>query len=234
MQNRGIEFLKQALDSLQTQTCRDFEVVISDDSEDNLIEEFIKDAAYVMDVRYVKNLSGKKGSSDNLNNAVRQARYEIIKPIFQDDWIVNNCMIENIIDSGSAWGALGYKNSNNETTYVPKWNNRMLLGINTIGAPTGIWFKKTDDLFFDENLSWLMDCEFYYRLYTVYGKPFILNGLYYVSRIWDGAVSYTINRKVVHKKELSYLRQKYKQPLTLFLWRFYSLTSKYKRKLSFS
>lgn len=217
MKNKGVEFLKQALESLQTQTNKDFEVVVSDDSEDNYIEDFIENYSCELDINYFKNTSGKKGNSGNMNNAIRKARYEIIKPLFQDDWVVNDRMIEDIIDSKSKWGALGYKRSTG-VICIPIWSNRILFAGNTIGMPSGIWFKKTEDTFFDENLNWYMDTEFYYKLYKLFGNPTILSNIYYIVRVWEGQISSIIDKKEISKKEILYIKDKYKKPLIIPLW----------------
>jgi glycosyltransferase involved in cell wall biosynthesis len=215
MHNRGVEFLQHLLHTLKCQTNKNFEIVISDDSTDNLIEESLRNISLDVDVKYIKNLSGRKGNSANLNNAIKHARYEIIKPAFQDDWIVNDSMVDDIIKSQSLWGAMGWRCSNSSAEFTPRWSNKILLGYNTIGMPTGIYFKRNEALFFDENLSLLMDCEFYYRLYKLYGAPFILPSLYYIGRIWDGAISSTIKGKRIHRKELLYIGRKYRKELVL-------------------
>ena len=216
MHGRGVEFLKQALDSLQNQINKNFEIVVSDDSEDNLIEDFIRNSSY-NNLKYLKNISGKKGNSGNLNNAIREARYEIIKPLFQDDWIVNDKMTDDIINSKGDWGVLGYKNSVGRI-YNPRWNKRILFAGNTLGAPSGIWFKKTAETLFDNNLTWTMDIEFYYKLYTIYGKPKILTNIYYIVRVWEGQISSIIDKKATNKKELLYIKNKYKIPFLLYQW----------------
>ena len=93
MKGKGVEHLKQLLDSLCNQTYRRFEVVISDDSKDDVIRDFLAGADYKLDIHYLKHDSDKKSASANINHAIRHAKYPIIKPIFQDDWIINDKMV---------------------------------------------------------------------------------------------------------------------------------------------
>ncbi|MDP4269565.1 MAG: glycosyltransferase family 2 protein [Bacteroidota bacterium] len=204
-----IEHLKQLLDSLCNQTYRRFEVVISDDSKSNEIKNFLDAADYKFDIHYLKNASDQKSASANINNAIRHAKYPIIKPIFQDDWIINDRMLAKIMGAKGKWGALGWKQSDKPKEHLPKWTNNILIGVNKIGCPTGIFFEKRDDMLFDENLVNLMDVDLYYRLYQAYGVPYYINEACFVSRVWDGSVSKTQVNAELHYNELHYLEEKY-------------------------
>jgi len=221
MHGNGVDFLKQALTSLQNQTNKNFEVVVSDDSTDDQIKDFLDNFDSNFEIRYCKNTSANKGASANLNNAIKNARYEIIKPLFQDDWIVNDAMIDDILMSKNKWGMLGWKTTLDNTLCRPKWSKKISIGVNTMGMPTGLFFQKNDALFFDEKLINLMDCDFYYRLYQLYGNPQILPETYYVARIWEGSISNTQVSARLNIKELRYIQQKRNRHFLVFWWLLY-------------
>jgi Glycosyltransferases involved in cell wall biogenesis len=207
--NLEIEYLKQLLDSLSNQTYRRFEIVISDHRKDDTISRFLAEANYKLDINYLKHDSDKKSASDNINHAIRHAKYPIIKPIFQDDWIINDKMLAKIMGARGKWGAMGWKQSDKPKGCLPKWTNNILIGVNKIGCPTGIFFEKRDDLLFDETLVNLMDVDLYYRLYQVYGVPYYINEPCFVSRGWDGSGSKTQVNADLHYNELRYLEEKF-------------------------
>jgi glycosyltransferase involved in cell wall biosynthesis len=219
--------------SLESQTNRNFEIVISDDSEDDLIKNFLATYKCEINIRYVKNLAEKKCASTNLNNAIKQAKYDIIKPIFQDDYIINENMINDIILSEKNWGVLGWKNSTSmKFSIVPRWNKRILCGKNTVGCPTGIFFKKNDALYFDENLINMMDCEFYYKLHELYGDPFIMPTAYYVMRVWEGSITSTLVTEQLQMEELHYLQSKHHKKHLVVQYLFYVKGKDFLRKIT--
>ena len=88
--------LKRAVDDVLAQTFRDWELVISDDEEGEgdtwkwLQELAAKDAR----VRILKNTRGKHGQIYNVNSACLATRGEWIKPFFDDDRMLPNCLEE--------------------------------------------------------------------------------------------------------------------------------------------
>jgi hypothetical protein len=54
----------------------------------------------------------------------------------------------------------------------PRWTDDIHLGNNKLGGLSVIAFKEY--VLFDESLKWLLDCDFYKRMYELYGKPYIL------------------------------------------------------------
>jgi hypothetical protein len=89
MKGSGVKYLKRLLQTIQKQKHQDFEVIISDHSDNNdlknLVDEF-KDSRFL----HFFNSKNKGSSSSNLNNAIDLSNYEKIKPMFQDDFFVND------------------------------------------------------------------------------------------------------------------------------------------------
>lgn len=206
---RGVDQLRQLLDSLCNQTYRRFEVVISDDSKGDAVRDFLASTGYKLDINYLRLGSERKSASANINNAIRHAKYPIIKPIFQDDRIINDKMIAKVMGAKGKWGAMGWKQSDKPKEYIPRWTNNILTGANKIGCPTGVFFEKRDDLLFDENLVNLMDVDLYYRLFQAYGIPYYVSESCFVSSGFDGVGFNTQVDLDNHYKELRYLEEKF-------------------------
>jgi len=219
MNGEGVNHLKKLLDSLNYQSNKEFEVIISDDSLDNEIEIFISKSNFKYSIKYFRNISLKKNASNNLNSAIINSSYSIIKPMFQDDWVINNDLIKEIINSNYSWGVFktqDIKNGVIANTITPKYNKYLIWGINTIGSPSVIYFKKDDNLLFDEKLINLMDVDFYYRLYKKHKDPMLHKEISINTRIWNGSVSNTMVNKKLLLKEENYIRLKYNLKYNLY------------------
>lgn len=119
--------------------------------------------------------------AENTNAAIRKAKGDIIKILFMDDFLWSRDALKNIADAfkngTGGWYASGCVHTTDgvsfERPHKPSYNDQIRLGANTIGSPSVISFLNDEPLLFDENLSWLLDCELYARLYERYGEPMI-------------------------------------------------------------
>ena len=205
MHGKGNEYLTLLLDTLYQQTFKEFEIVISDQSKDDKIFEIYKNNKEKFDISYSKcDRLGK--SSYNLNNAIKKAKYDIIKPIFQDDFLIDKRCLEFIanIPKDVKWGGIGFthyneKNEHIGNTMIPRYNPEIKTGINTFGSPSVSFFCKESNYFHDE-LVWLMDCEFYEKLKRKYGNPYIINMLGVGIRVWNDSYSNHISDEIKLKE----------------------------------
>src|SRR5882762_218068 len=85
---KRVSFLRRLLDSIQVQTYRHFEVVVTDDSPDNEVFELCRAHFLTGSIRYFKN-EKKLGTPENWNESIRRARGEWIKLMHDDDWFAN-------------------------------------------------------------------------------------------------------------------------------------------------
>jgi glycosyltransferase involved in cell wall biosynthesis len=113
MHGRGNEFLNTLIDSVCSQTHTDWEIIVSDDSKCSTLSTLcvMRDTYEPKKIKYIRNDSVKKCSSINVNNAICHATGDIIKPIFQDDFInLPTCFeeINNAVAAGALWGATGF------------------------------------------------------------------------------------------------------------------------------
>jgi hypothetical protein len=58
---------------------------------------------------------------------------------------------------------------------LPYYNDKMYMGENTIGAPSVLTIRNKNPLLFNENLRWLLDCDYYTRLFEKFGEPKVIN-----------------------------------------------------------
>ncbi len=217
MNNNGLRFLKRLLYSISTQKINfnDIEVIISDHSIDNKLRDIIDD--FKFPIIYIKNEKNRGSSSANINNCIKHSNAEYIKPIFQDDFLIDNDALQIIIDNLDVpWLAHTYNHYDDKTDKyynerIPYYNFKMIEGINTIGPPTCIAFKN-DNNYFDEKLIWFMDTEFYHRLNIKYGEPRIIKSKPLISNTtWFGQITNTKINDDIISREKEYLESKRSQ-----------------------
>lgn len=226
MHGKGIPFLKVLLTSIVKQTYKNIEIVISDHSITDEIEKFIgliksDIIERNIEIIYLKFTEMRGNSSANLNNAIKHANGNIIKPIFQDDFFCNDECIAQIVEYSITypkylWGMTGFIHTDEDITnyygdQTPVYNTEILIGKNTMGCPSGLFFRNSQEpILFDEKLVWLMDCEFYYKLFKLYGKPIVISKTCVAIRIWNQSFTKEVDDYVKNYEEI-YVLEKYKE-----------------------
>lgn len=218
MKGYGHIFLEKSFKILINQTFKDFDVIISDHSRDNLIENLCIEYKDKLKIHYYKNNNNLGSSSANINNAIKNANGKLIKILFQDDFLFNEKSLENIVQNFNLekynWLVTACTRSKDGVTFLgsfyPKYNHLIHLGKNTISSPSVLTIKNESPLLFDENLLWLMDVDYYKRCYNKFGNPKILNEINVVNRTGAHQVSSSIINLPIKIKELTYMLIKYK------------------------
>lgn len=214
---KGIEFLKHNLDILVRQTFKNFEVVLSDHSIDDTIKNVYIEYIDNLNIKYHIHTEGRGYISPNLNNAMKHCSGKWIKVLFQDDFLFNEASLFNqhaILEANPdiKWLITTFCHSNDGFSfyrlYQPRYSENIWNGTNTLGNPSNLTIMNKDLIFFDEGLNWLVDCEYYYRLYLKYGKPTIINHTTVVNRTHGGGLNDTIPQEL-KDKELQILTKKY-------------------------
>jgi glycosyltransferase involved in cell wall biosynthesis len=219
MSGKGVEFLEKSLKIIESQNI-DFskiEIVISDHSINDDIKKCC-DKYKNINLKYYKNEECRGSMSGNINSCIRQSSGEYIKPLFQDDFLNSSNSLKAILDNlNSPWIAHEYTHLDLSTDSfynqrTPFYNDRILEGINTIGPPTVTAFLN-DNNYFDENLLWFMDIEFYHRMMIKYGHPTILkcNDPIATVTTWSGQTTETSINQALIDKETNYIKLKYNE-----------------------
>ena len=184
----GVQMLERCLESLEQQTFKDFEVVISDNSDGVSLWKVLK----LFDLRFLYLNNPIKGMAPNTNCALTHARGELVKILYQDDYLAHNNALQLIVDNfKTEW--LITACSNNPRPYYSSQN--------TLGSPSVLTMRKDTMLLFN-NLKWTLDLDLYKRLYKKYGKPTILNDINVIMGIgeWQQTSHLTDEEKL--KEEL--------------------------------
>lgn len=147
-------FLDRCIESIEKQTYRNFEIVITE--------------------------NGKM--AENTNSAIKKATGDVIKILYMDDYLADENVLQNLVNTFTGgWHVSGCAHDNGHVKYfnehVPHINKDICFGINTIGSPSVLAFENKDPLFFDESMTWLLDCDYYCRLMDRYGPPTINNNI---------------------------------------------------------
>lgn len=223
-----LESFKRTLDSVLHQTFQDFEIIITDDSENNDIKihtELLKDNR----IKYFKN-AHNLGAPKNWNEGIKQAQGEYIKILHHDDWLADEKSLQKLVElmDKNPQCDFGYAKSvdfNLETKkikvrkaekYVSKIekNPFELYLCNRIGSPSVVIFKNVNNLLFDENLKWLVDVDFYINALMKNNKIAFLNEILVNIGISQKQLTKSCqNNKNIEIYELFYLFNKYKENL---------------------
>ncbi|MBI3572803.1 MAG: glycosyltransferase [Candidatus Kerfeldbacteria bacterium] len=217
MNGRGRDFLQHSFDILIGQTCKDFEVVISDHSRNDEIRKLCTEYSDRLDIRYFHNSQNIGSSSANLNHAIRHACGELIKVLFQDDFLYSQQSLQIISDSFDLqkdnWLVTASQHTKDGVTferpYFPKVTKNPHLGNNLIGSPSVLTIKNDFPLLFDERLIWFMDGEYYKRCLIRFGQPKIVRSITVVNRQGAHQVTHTAATEAIRQKELDYVTKKY-------------------------
>lgn len=173
-------YLKKLLDSIANQTFKDFEIVITDDSPDDAVLNLIKSYQFGSKIKYFKN-SSRLGPPKNWNESIRQASGQYIKIMHHDDWFTYNDSLEQFVqmmdsnpESDLAFssvlvhndfdGSQRLHNVSEDKIEKLKYEPTSIFFSNLIGPPSAIIFKKIINQYFDEELKWIVDIDFFIKI----------------------------------------------------------------------
>src|SRR3990167_7895543 len=174
-------FLKRLMESLEMQTFQDFEIVITKDGK----------------------------MAENTNSAIKKAKGEIIKVLYIDDWLASPDYLFELqkafLKPKVEWIITAALNNR-----FPFWTDDIETGNNKLGSPSALAFRNNfeENLLFDENLSWLLDCDLYKRLEKRFGKPAILTDICIGIGEHDGQIAQILTHEQ-KPREQQYLNYKY-------------------------
>jgi glycosyltransferase involved in cell wall biosynthesis len=219
MHGRGAAFLARSLAALDRQSWRDFEVVVSDHSQDSALETLCRRRRQPYRLRYLRCETGRGNPTANTNFAARQAEGAIIKLLHQDDFLFSDDALARIVLALRAapdrrWGGVGCIHVNETETafydpHRPRIDPAMLQGQNRFGAPSVMFVRRDDFLAMDESLIWVSDCELYYRMDKALGAPLLLDDLLVAIRHWPKQVTHSLVTEDRKASEIRYATEKH-------------------------
>ena len=203
VKGRSVEFLNDLFRTLEIQTFKDFEVVVSDHSKDDKLVNVIDEFQYKFDIKYVKNKNDLGNGPANTNNALKNCSGDIIKVMLQDDFFYDDEALQKIHDSFDDkhdWLVCGSNHTQDDGNsfywdLYPRWNDSIIQGVNSISSPSVMAAKKKvfDQIKFDESLVMMMDCEIYYHIRKKFGEPIYLHDILVSNRVHSEQISSRYN-----------------------------------------
>ena len=174
------QLLSRCLNSIAAQTFKDYEIVVTDEGK----------------------------MAENTNASIRQSKGELIKILYMDDYLAHENALQDIANNFKGeWLVTGYTHTNLDQHNIPFYNDQIHTGKNTIGSPSVLTIKNGLDIYFDENLTWVLDCDFYRRLHDRYGNPTILDDINVVIGTHPEQASYKIP-ETIKQWEYRYAKEK--------------------------
>lgn len=176
----GAEFLWRTVNILTEQTFQDFEIVIT-----------------------------KQGTMpQNTNAGIKRAKGELIKILYLDDTLSHPNALQDIVDNFKPEDMWMITGANNNP--YPYYTDDIETGNNKLGSPSALTIRNKNPMLFDENMTWLLDCDYYKRMYEAYGEPKILFG----NQVTIGEGKHQMTHKLTNEdkfREEDYLKEKYAQ-----------------------
>lgn len=202
------EFFTRCLDSLWLQTYQDFEIIVTDNSDDDVIKEICD--YYNTGIQYYKNPI--KGMAPNTNEGIKRSKGELIKFLYMDDYLAHpDSLLKILTHFEGQWLVSGCLHDDGLEVFkphIPHYSVDIHLGNNTIGGPSVLTIRNHDPMLFDETMTWLLDCDYYRRMYDKYGEPTILKDKNVIIGLHPSQATHTMGmeRKL---QEFNYMQQKY-------------------------
>lgn len=174
-----VDYLCKVLDSIAIQNFQDYEVIINDDSSDDTVQQLTAHYGFGGQLRYFRNRPAL-GTPANWNAAIHRARGEYLKPMFHDDWFLDETSLSKFValldanqdvDFGFAVQQVWHVPTDHYSTNplsgrqqqklarAPEW----LFFRNRVGVPSATIFRRRLNQLFDPTLKYAVDWEFYLR-----------------------------------------------------------------------
>jgi glycosyltransferase involved in cell wall biosynthesis len=217
----NLHLLKNALSSVANQKDIIPEIIIVDDSTDDNIERYVKSLPNVQ-IHYHHN-NPALGAVGNWNYGLSLATGKCCLVLHHDEKLTDNLHLKKCLDRLSENYDVVVSNIKVHTSghikegLCPDFLKKIILrfpvnlvALNVVGPCACIAFKKEKLQYFDENLCWLVDSEWYYRIINQQ-RVCYLNNLY-VSSLHghQGQISSQINIDEKEKQDRQVIRNKYR------------------------
>ena len=220
------ESFERTINSVLIQDYDDYEVVVTDDSSNDEIQNLINSLNNPK-ISYFKN-PDRLGVPENWNLGLSKANGEYIKILHHDDWFMDEYSLGKfvkLLDENSDCD-FGYSKSVDVDTVsgkikkrkAEKYVNKLkkecfeLFLNNRIGAPSVTIFRNKKHIFFDQNLTWVVDIDFYLQwLNITQNIAFACEDLINIGISPSQVTNACLNHKEVEIYEQFYLYDKYKE-----------------------
>ena len=236
---KNLELCKQAVASVTKQKGCDYEVIITDDTPGNEIEEWAMSQSSGI-IRYYHNVPSK-GAIDNWNYGLSLAKGDILILLHHDEAFINEDYLEKIslqlkrndvvISNKKVIVASGVKKER-----FPNWIKRPIIylkyplfAINVIGPCACVAFRKEFLQEFDNRMHWKVDIDWYFRILKSAKKVLYINSQEIISHHGhEGQITGNINVREVSDADTKIIKEKYNSFIINWLMILGKLLSKLK------
>jgi glycosyltransferase involved in cell wall biosynthesis len=215
----GKTYLEQSMNAILAQTYRNIQVVISDHSKDDIIQDYIKSIkSDDIEIIYTKFTEYYGSPCHNWNNGLTFATGEYIQYLALDDMLADTKSVENAIKEINInptinWFVTAHNVNFSNCVFTPRWNNNILQN-NTISGPSAVIIRSTiKHIKLDPEFIWYLDLDWYYRLYKEGGKPGIISHVHWINRTHPAQLTFTVCDEERRNSETAKLFKKYGNPL---------------------
>lgn len=128
--------------------------------------------------------------AENTNSGIKRARGDLIKILYLDDFFSSHDSLKEMVmmfGLQDSWMIVG-----TEDNQEPHWTDDLVKGNNKLGSPSALMMRASKAMLFDEEMSWLLDCDLYMRLKKLHGPPKILPGNYITLGKHDGQMTHIL------------------------------------------
>ncbi len=177
---KRITDLERLLYSISKQSYKNFEVIITDDSPDNTVKDFLAGYQHDFSLLYFKNVRAL-GTPENWNEGFRKANGLWLKLMHDDDYFANNNSLLSFVktieqqpETEVFYSAFMFEDLVNEKQEIIRCNvyDRFLLNLspyhllkrNYFGNPSCVIIKRTVPFFYDNRFKYIVDFAYYMEL----------------------------------------------------------------------
>ncbi len=217
-------FLERVLDSIAIQTFTNYEVIITDDSPGDDVNDFCQRYKKKFALTYYRN-EQNLNTPENWNEAIRKANGTWIKLMHDDDWFSESTSLQAFADAAMANTTADfifsaytnvYEDSGKAKTMFLRtfWKialakePNVLISENVIGPPSVVMHKKITDIIYDHAMKYVVDIDFYIRYLNQHSFYYIREPLIMVGINQAQVTKYTFGVADVHLKEALLLLKK--------------------------
>ena len=216
MNGRGEEILEVSFNKMIQQIYKDFEVIITDHSKNDEIEKLCDSWKSILNIKYFRNENKIGSPTANTNLSIAKSSGELIKLLCQDDYLYDQESLQIIVDNfkkDDQWLGTSYVHTRDRNNFfnkhVPKISDNVILR-NLLGTPSAFTIRNGLDVWFDENLIWAYDVDFYDRMIKKFNIPKIVDKVTMINYLWDGQVTNIIANQELRNRENKYVLEKMK------------------------